>query len=150
MGIAQVPSDVPKTRRLTTLTSGTSWTVPAGVTFVNVTLRGGGGGSSYNTNGRASGGEIVTSTLSTTPGGSITYAIGAGGTAGTSGTPQAGDGGTTTFTGATSAVGGDATTYAGGESLGTSYLSADNGAAGRATGNGLAGGAGSIDVEYWV
>jgi hypothetical protein len=38
------PSAASKTMRRTTLTSGTSFTVPAGVTFVNVTLYGGGGG----------------------------------------------------------------------------------------------------------
>lgn len=60
-----------------TLTSGSSWTVPAGVTDINVTLVGGGGG------GGASG----------SMGG--TYGWSSGGT-----------GGTTTFTGATSALGG--------------------------------------------
>ena len=34
-------------RKVTTLTSGTSYTVPAGVTNLNVTLRGAGGGDRY-------------------------------------------------------------------------------------------------------
>ena len=127
-----------KTMKRLTLTSGTSWTVPAGVTFVNVTLYGGGGsGGTYNNvNGNSGGtttftgatsaiggvggagisggntmnglaaqsnssqggqygqyissvtmfraqqgynGNIISSTLSTTPGASISYAIGAGG-----------------------------------------------------------------------
>jgi hypothetical protein len=134
-----------KTMRRLTLTSGTSWTVPAGVTFVNVTLYGGGGGGSGggnnanngntggnttftgattalgglggtkggrddDTNGQSANantglggqtayytesgsgqfiggdgfiGDIVRSTLSTTPGATISYAIGAGGTGGT-------------------------------------------------------------------
>ena len=168
-----------KTRYVTTLTSGTSWTVPAGVTYVNVTLTGGGGGAGgagyalatvtnggtggtttftgatsaaggtggwrYASEGYSAGtavnlpgatgtansglggllgsrvignaaqaisgsgmpGTAITSTLSTTPGASITYAIGAGGTAGA---------GPNTLEG-----------YSGG-----------------------AGGSGKIDIEYWV
>ena len=38
------PSAGGKTMFRTTLTSGTSYTVPAGVTYLNVTLYGGGGG----------------------------------------------------------------------------------------------------------
>jgi hypothetical protein len=160
MGINVVPSITP-TRKALTLTSGVSWTVPAGVTFVNVTLRGGGGGGAaaqvsvphIAPNGQ--GGEIVSSTLTTTPGASISYAIGAGGTAGASQGGDGGTGGTTTFTGATSAVGG---LGAGGNSnnytakAGTAYLSANNGATSQGNGNiaGAAGGVGSIDVEYWV
>lgn len=160
MGIATfpAPSAASKTAFRTTITSGTSWTVPAGVTYVNATLIGGGGGgtSSVGTaaganTGSAGGtttftgatsatgglgavgyarigwsnvisitgvaatvnsglgggsassidyaggggttagpavtqgnpGQIITSTLATTPGASITYAIGGGGTAGT-------------------------------------------------------------------
>lgn len=69
---------LPRTRYAFTLTSGTSWTVPAGVTYVNVTLMGGGGG----------GGGVC------------------GGTS-TTGVTGGGVGGTTSFTGATSAVGGN-------------------------------------------
>lgn len=137
------------------LTSGTSWTVPAGVTYVNVTLfgAGGGGGGGGNTAGAggaggnttftgattavggfggapmsrdtnvngvaanansgnggrgfssgdggsstgwaSSGGEgdVFTSYVTTTPGASISYAIGAGGTAGSGGTAGAGGSG---------------------------------------------------------
>jgi hypothetical protein len=149
-----------KTRRVLTLTSGTSWTVPTGVTFVNVTLRGGGGGGggsngSSNTATIGMGGDVVSSTLSTTPGASIAYAIGAGGT-GANGV-AGNTGGTTTFTGATSAVGG-----AGGfPTSGSTYNppqqklnpSPNGGFPGR-YGSGDAaggqGGAGSIDIEYWV
>jgi hypothetical protein len=70
------PAAGSKTMYRTTLTSGTSYTVPAGVTYLNVTLVGGGGG----------GGGCSTS----------------GGTNPSYGS----DGGTTTFTGATSAPGG--------------------------------------------
>ena len=38
------PAAGSKTAFRTTLTSGTSWTVPAGVDYVNATLIGGGGG----------------------------------------------------------------------------------------------------------
>lgn len=155
MGINQIPAAVGRTRYLTTLTSGTSYTVPTGVTYLNVTLRGGGGGGSGAGAGlKASGGQIVSSTLSVTSGASITYAIGAGGTAGTSTPTSGGQGGTTTFTGATSAVGG-----AGGSiniavaRAGTSYMSAENGGWGSgatSTGAGAVGGDGSIDVEYWL
>lgn len=63
-------------KNVVTLTSGTSWTVPAGVTKINATLIGGGGGS---------GGANIT-----------TFG----------GASSGGTGGTTTFTGATSATGG--------------------------------------------
>jgi hypothetical protein len=156
MGINVVPSITP-TRKALTLTSGTSWTVPAGVTFVNVTLGGGGGGVQTGVNTLAAdgrGGQIVSSTLATTPGAAITYAIGAGGTAGANTGAQGGTGGTTTFTGATSATGGVGSTGNGANFagvVGTAHLSAANGATGgsNSTAGGV-GGAGSIDVEYWV
>jgi hypothetical protein len=153
-----------KTRRLLTLTSGTSWTVPATITFVNVTLRGGGGGGGSGINAANAwgfsglGGQIVSSTLATTPGASISYAIGAGGTGPTAANTLGGTGGTTTFTGATSAVGGNGGNTAAGVGpgpVGTSVLSANNGGGGGSanaptTIYGGAGGSGSIDIEYWV
>jgi hypothetical protein len=166
---------LPRTRYALTLTSGTSWTVPAGVTYVNVTLiGGGGGGSATGTSATAAGvggttsftgatsaaggaaatagaatfltpgggitvpastpnsgkggfcageygnisstnlaingfmapdGQTITSTIATTPGAGITYAIGAGGTGGGGGTSGS---------------------------------------------SGAAGGSGRIDIEYWV
>ncbi len=150
----------PTVRRAISLTSGTSWTVPAGVTFVNVTLYGGGGGGGagastqpfYEQPSKGLGGQVVSSTLTTTPGASIAYAIGAGGTGGTVPSGAGGTGGTTTFTGATSATGGGG--GKGGATngqTGTAYQSADNGGgpAGQ-TFNGGTGGTGKIDVEYWV
>jgi hypothetical protein len=88
-----------KTKSFLSLTSGTSWTVPTGVTSVNVTLIGGGGGS----------GAVCA--------GSNT-SIGDGGA-----------GGTTTFTGATSAVGGNGGIRGkgqtgNGQNNGTGYLAA--------------------------
>ena len=140
-----------KTRRELSLTSGTSWTVPAGVTFINVTLYGGGGaggGGQVNNNvgsqgidGR--GGAVVKSTFATTPGASIAYAIGAGG-------------GNTTMTGATTAVAGNSGVGPGSTGpVGSTGLSAGNGG-GAGSGNNItapsggAGGIGQIDIEYWV
>jgi len=153
-----------KTQFRTMLTSGTSYTVPTGVTYLNVMLVGGGGGGGYSAgngseiwygqDGRP--GESIDSTLSATAGNSIAYAIGGGGTAGTS-AARGGNGGTTTFTGATSAGGGT-----GGVSLrsvsqtGTagsiSRVSNGGSVGGNATGdaNGGAGGGGFIVVEYWA
>lgn len=144
----------PKVRKVETLNSGTSWTVPSNVDFINVTLIGGGGsgGSSANTEHGWTGhpGQIITTTVNTTPGASIAYAIGAGGI-GTSGTNNGAVGGTTTFTGATSAVGGRGGTgyYSG--TAGTDGLTANNaGAGGSRDSAGGNGGAGQIIIEYWV
>ena len=161
MGQSTYPATVSKTMFRTTLTSGTSYTVPAGVTYLNVSLLGGGGGGgggytsnniSPATNGTS--GAYIHSTLSTTPGATITYAIGAAGGGG-SGNSQGGTGGTTTFTGATSAAGG------GGGAGGGATTSAGSGATGAFGGNGGAGGtggasvggsggSGKIDIEYWL
>lgn len=164
MAISKVnPVSSGKTRRLITLTSGTSWTVPATVTFVNVTLRGAGGGGGGVTisgiGGYGMGGAVVSSTLSTTPGAAITYAIGAGGVAGqtTNNTPGQ-TGGTTTFTGATSAPGGvggftlGGTAFNPGASNVGAHPNGGNAAGNPANGNilGGTGGGGSIDIEYWV
>lgn len=159
MGVSQVPlaSAASKTRYTVTLTSGTSWTVPAGVTYVNATLIGGGGAGNGATSSTAPyetglGGQVRTTTVTTTPGASITYAIGAGGTGGTG---DGGAGGTTTFTGATSATGGAGSGNTGNAGLAgqQGLISPNGGGAGRfitANANGGAGGAGRIDLEYWV
>lgn len=150
-----------KTMRRLTLTSGTSWTVPADVTFVNVTLIGGGGGGGtgyYNNNqvyaAPGLGGQIINSTLSTTPGASITYAIGAGGTGGSGGGNDGNSGGSTTFTGATTAAGGKGGEYGGGGE-GVDFNAAANGGhghswAGSGANVGSTGGKGCIIVEYWI
>ena len=162
MGINVIP---PKfaTPRVISLTSGSSWTVPAGVKFVNVTLfggGGGGGGAGNVTSGmqaqNGAGGQSIKSNLSTTPGASISYTIGAGGTAGAAGNNNGGDGGTTTFTGATSALGGSGGNAAQNSGLpGTTAAGNNNGGMGaNSTGGtnnaGGAGGSGWIEVEYWV
>jgi hypothetical protein len=148
-----------KTMFRTTLTSGTSYTVPAGVTYLNVTLYGGAGGSagtwSSNTIGGLSG-SVVSSTLSATAGASIAYAIGAGGAGGAAGGTAGSAGGTTTFTGATSASGGgQGQTGQFPGQAGPNYRGAGNapspvGGTNTASYTGPAGGSGSIDVEYWA
>jgi hypothetical protein len=148
MAVSSANSAGSKTRRALSLTSGTSWTVPAGVNYVNVTLMGGSGAGQTGSDSIGDGkpGQLITSTLSTTPGATITYAIGAGGT------PSSGAGGTTTFTGATSAGGGGG----GGSAAAATGASSYNigGTSGRNPGGqnvtGGTGGAGRIDVEYWV
>jgi hypothetical protein len=151
-----------KTRKVEVLTSGTSWTVPAGVEYVNATLiggggAGGGGGSSsgWAIGGPGQGGQITKATIATTPGASITYAIGAGGAAAANRTSYGGSGGSTTFTGATTALGGQ---------FGPKFLGGDSGPGHSGFGSalnggtmgggeyavGAAGGAGCIELEYWV
>ncbi len=163
------PSAGGKTMFRTSLTSGTSWTVPAGVTYANVTLHGAGGGgggscpNEWNNAGDGGGGAIISSTLSTTPGASISYSIGAGGTGGA--TQQSGNypgirgnsGGTTTFTGATSAPGGNGGVGTRSGNTGSDGVRAagNNGGMGANSNNSAAvsggtGGDGKIDIEYWV
>ena len=159
LSVFPAPSAASKTAFRTTLTSGTSWTVPAGVTYVNVTLYGGGGGSAGTWSGNTIGGlsgSVVSSTLSCTPGASITYAIGAGGAGGASGGTAGSAGGTTTFTGATSAAGGGAgrTAQFPGPA-GPDYRGAGNapspvGGTNTASYTGPAGGSGCIEIEYWA
>jgi hypothetical protein len=169
MGSSTIPaaSAAGKTRFVTTLTSGTSYTVPAGVTYLNVTLQGGGGGgggatSSSTTNAwlgqNGLAGQMIISNLATTPGASIAYSIGAGGTGGAY-NASGGQGGTTTFTGAISAAGGlpgKAASSAAVGSIGTQAAGYENGGAGGppyvgSTNNlGGAGGSGQIVIEYWA
>lgn len=160
MAISSYPPVPAAKRTVVTLTSGTSWTVPTGVTSVNVTLIGAGGGSgggsgssNYVAGQDGLPGQLITSNVATTPGASIAYAIGAGGTAGASFT-AGGTGGSTTFTGATSATGG-----AGGFALDYGNTGRTGQAGARATNyasggsgvnNGGVGGAGLIEIEYWV
>jgi len=150
-----------KTAYRLTLLSGTSWTVPTGVTYINATLvgAGGGGGGGYATSGDFTcgldglGGQIVESTFATTPGASITYSLGTGGTAGPLGT-KGGNGGSTTMTGATSASGGLGGMGAvdSNGNAGNAGLTANNGGGGGGAnpGTGGAGGAGSIIIEYYA
>ena len=155
------PAAGSKTRYITTLTSGTSWTVPSGVTYLNVLCVGGGGGSAglqndSNSTGTANGfpGQCIRSIVSTSGGSVISYSIGAGGSGASSVTSSGGSGGQTTFTGATSASGGSGGTRANNSSA-SSYASfANNGAfsgfqnSSTGGGGGNGGGPGWIEIEY--
>jgi hypothetical protein len=157
------PSAASKTMYRTTLTSGTSYTVPAGVTYLNVTLVGGGGGgggsSEFTGGAKGDGGNVISQVLSTTPGASISYTIGAGGTAGDPNNQRGGTGGTTSMTGiaatASGGIGGTCGLFrAGGNSLATG-MTAENGgqpamSANANNRNGGVGGTGAIYIEYWV
>ena len=103
-----------KTARKLTLTGGSSWTVPAGVTYVNVTCVGGGGG-----------------------GGGATLRSGYG-SAGSGGT-----GGTTSFSGADDAGGGSGGASHSYDSGDFATQSFRNGPATSASGSGRGAGAGS-------
>ena len=166
MGISAIPapSAASKTRFVETFTSGSLYTVPADVTYVNVTLigAGGGGGGSGAAAGRNSqqglGGQIVTTKVDTTPAATVVYSIGSGGTGGAANT-VGGTGGSTTFTGATTALGGLGGMRGNNSSVKASNsrqgLVSDNGGGGNAgtsaTGGdeGGDGGNGQIIVEYW-
>ena len=129
-----------KTRYVVTLLSGTSWTVPAGVTYVNARLYGAGGGGQNGMEVRGGPGQIVTTNVATTPANTVAYTIGAGGGNNTAG-------GNTTFTGATTASGGTNVNSNGNN--GPNGEGADNG--GYAGGGGAGtGGSGKIELEYWV
>jgi len=152
MAISAYPQKIPQ-KNVVTLTSGSSWTVPSNVTSITVTLIGGGGGAQ---NGFASaygapggGGQKVVSTLSTTPGASISYSIGAGGNGYRSvgGVVQPQNGGNTTFTGATTANGG-----IGGKGPGAQDgdCAVNGGASSAGTGDMPDGRPGMIYVEYWL
>jgi hypothetical protein len=148
MAISKVnPVSGGKTMFRTTLTSGTSYTVPAGVTYLNVTLFGGGGGSNER-QGLGGPGQMISSTLSVTAGASIAYAIGGGGNGGNGIAGTAG--GTTTFTGATSASGGFGGTAGVGNTGMQSPGFINHGAASAGGVAGGGGGSGSIIVEYWA
>lgn len=113
MGASNVPTWAPRGfGNIVVLTSGTSWTVPTGVTQAKVTVIGGGGGSAGTSgggdygSGGAAGGISIKVWTGLTPGGSISYAIGSAGTAGATAGGSGGAGGTTTFNTTQTATGG--------------------------------------------
>ena len=155
------PSAASKTMFRTTLTSGTSYTVPAGVTYLNVLLVGGGGGAGgssgpsstiRNSVATATPGESIYSTLSATAGASIAYTIGAGGSGAGGGGDNGGAGGTTTFTGATSALGGRGGVVGSDGATGRISFVTNEGKNSSTAGSngGGSGGSGFIVVEYWA
>ena len=158
MGIQTIPEPAAgsKTRFVVSLTSGTSWLVPTSVTYINATLTGAGGGGGGGPTSPllglpGAGGQIISTTVTTTPGNSIAYAIGAGGTAGVNGGASGGSGGSTTFTGATTALGGGGGRTAGGGGMTSSTnQGAINYGNGAIDGNGGAGQSGTVLIEYWI
>lgn len=86
------------------LTTGTSWTAPAGANVVEVDEcgAGGGGGGVAAATATASGGlagPLVTARMNVTPGTAYSYSIGAGGNGGAAGNNGGTAGGGTTFNG---------------------------------------------------
>jgi hypothetical protein len=161
------PSAGGKTMFRTTLTSGTSYTVPAGVTYLNVTLYGGGGGggaATYNDGSNGTDGGTTTFTGATSAAGGNggrKVHTGEPSTAGVAATTNSFQGGSGGFRGVSSAGGNNA--WSGGQGvIISSTLSATAGStiayaigAGGAGGTGThasggAGGSGKIDIEYWA
>jgi hypothetical protein len=130
-------------------TSSGTFTVPAGVTAVKVTVIGGGGGSGATTRvspsfgarggGAGGGGMAIEWITGLTPADTVTVTVGAGGAGGVTGTDSGATGGTSSFGAYCSATGGAGT-------IGLSNALATTGGAG-GTGSGgtinISGGAGS-------
>lgn len=126
---------------IVTLTSGSgNWTVPAGVYRLKVKCVGGGGGGGggqsgdYKYGGGGGGGTLIGSVVPTilgvSPGLSIAYSVGTGGSAGVAGA-NGGNGGTTTFGSVTGAGGtGGYTGYSGDTGAGGLGASGSAGAPG--------------------
>ncbi len=114
-------------------TTGTcEWSVPAGVSNVDVLVVGGGGGGASNVGGGGAGGGVTTNlNFSVTPSSSISITVGAGGAGGTS-NGNGTVGGSSSFSTVT-AVGGD---------YGRTYSGSANGGTG--SGGGGSGGRGSL------
>ena len=157
---AYVDSQV--TTKLTTGT-GASWSVPASVSMVYVTMIGGGGSGggaiadSTGGGGGGAGASIVNVPYTVTPSGTVTYTVGAGGAAGAAGA-DGNDGTASTFDDLTANFGvkGENDTTAGtggavvtGDASGTTAgspiqaIAGGDGAAGTSAGNPNGGGGGS-------
>jgi uncharacterized repeat protein (TIGR02543 family) len=92
---------------LATFLEGTgTWTIPAGVTSVEVLVVGGGGGGAIWAGGSGGGGMYYASSYAVTPGSEMTITVGAGGIASTSGEGNGGDGQASQFGASLIAYGG--------------------------------------------
>lgn len=126
----------PKSAFAEFFTATTTWTVPAGVTNVKVTVLGGGGaggggittGATQIGAGGGAGGCAIES-IAVTPGDSITITVGSGGTGGTG---TGGSGGTSSFGAFCSATGGTG----GGRYAASAAISSTGGGAAGAGSNG--------------
>ena len=162
------PSAGGKTMFRTTLTSGTSYTVPAGVTYLNVTLYGGGGGgagSGYASYSNPAGAGGVGGTTSFTGavsaiggnGGGVSHkgenmvgvAAGANSYQGGSGGKISGGQGTISDTGFIGQIVSSTLSATAGATIAYA-IGAGGGGGSNSESSGGSGGSGKIDIEYWV
>jgi len=134
------------------LTSGTSWTIPAGVTAIQVlTVAGGGGGGYQAGGGGGAGGVVYTATYTFSAAeiaaGHIHYAIGNGGAGSTAAANKGTSGSSSTFGDGTATTPITAVGGGGGGSQCTEACTADNGADGGSGGGGTRNTAGSAGSE---
>ena len=125
------------TRTVVSYTSGSgTWTVPAGVTNIELLMVGGGGGGGANSGGASyndggggggAGGLVYKQNYTVTPGAVLNYAVGAAGTAGNA--SKGGNGGNTTFDTLT-ALGGGGGGMGGGNNNGGTAAGNDGGSGG--------------------
>jgi hypothetical protein len=131
IAVFPAPSVAAKSRFTTTLLSGTSWTVPAGVTLINVRRAGGTGGSYVaGTGGGEAGGSTTFTGLQDAPGGNPGLNVGSYGNDGH--TPRVIEDSLAATPGASIAY-----------SIGIGGFSGGSSAYGRAQG-------GYITIEYWL
>lgn len=129
-----------------TSTGSGNWTVPAGVTQVDVlVVGGGGGGGAWVPGGGGAGGVVYREGYPVTPGSTIAYTVGVGGTGsynpgGYSGMPNASNGGQSVFGAITALGGGHGGSW-------TSYP-ASSGGSGGGNGSGTNGGAGTAGQGF--
>ena len=130
------------------LTTGTSWTVPTTANMVFVEVIGGGGGGGFGDvfteRGRPGEGGYTARYMFTAAalGTTVTYAIGVGGTRGSSSTAPSGNGGNTIFAGHGVGLGGYGGLTHTGRREATGQTGADGGDGGAVNATGGAGGAG--------
>ena len=135
----------------TTYTTGSgTYTVPAGVTSINylVVAGGGGGAGSYgglvaNGGGGGGGGGVVYGTLAVTPGQTISYSVGAGGSGSVNGSSAASNGSNSTFSTFTAIGGGR-----GGNQTGAAAATGGSGGGGAADSPNQTGAAGTSGQGY--
>jgi hypothetical protein len=153
ISVFPVPIAASKTRYAVTLISGTSYTVPAGVTRLNVELFGGGGssGAAYSGTRSAGGTTTMTGATSAAGGQSGTQSTTGDGTAGlTYGAVNGGNGGFGQFSSRYASAGGNASSIKSSFTVTPGASIAYAIGAGGAGTDSSTGGNGKIDIEYWV
>lgn len=162
------PLKVNAAATIVTTTGTGSWTIPAGVTSIQVELWGGGGGGASNFQGGGSGAYVVETSQAVTAGNYIYYEIATGGGGGGSSIGTGGSGGTGYFSGGSGAGGSNLSGGGGGGSTavtiggtalntgGTTYIASGGGGGGVGNGIGYAyaasgssGGAGGPGVSSY-